>query len=68
MEKQMSEMGQDCLDLIKRMLEGEMTTEEKYIGLRILHKKYPGIGFDKKAEQFAAKFLKKKERLPYLED
>ena len=65
MERKMSQMAKDCLTLAKRMLSGEMTTEEKYIGMRELHQKYPDIGFDSAAEHFAKKWLKAKERLPY---
>ena len=68
MERQISEMGLDCLRIIKKMLSGEITTEEKYIGMWELHKKYPDAGFGKGAEDFAARWLKKPERLPYKED
>jgi len=68
MERMMSQMAQDCLDLIKEMLSGEMTTEEKYIGMRELHKKYPDAGLNMGAENFAQKWLKQKERLPYKDD
>lgn len=68
MERVMSQMAQDCLDLIKKMLSGEMTTTEKYIGMRELHKKYPNTGFNLGAENFAIKWLKQKERLPYKDD
>lgn len=72
MEKQITPLEMDCLDLIKRMLDGElnMTTEEKYIGMRELHRKYPYAGFGIKAEEFANNFLtkEKKERLPYTDD
>jgi len=68
MEKQMTPMAQDCLDLIKRMLSGEMTTEQKYIGMRELHRKYPHSGFGVGAEQFAGKWLNRKARLPYKDE
>jgi hypothetical protein len=50
----------DSLALIKKMLSGEMTTEEKYLGMMELDKKYPGIGFYEKAQEFANKYLRKK--------
>ena len=69
MERQISPMAQDCLELIKKMLSGDLTTEEKYAGMWQLHKKYPGAGFDKKAEEFARNWLTdRKERPRYPED
>jgi aspartyl/asparaginyl-tRNA synthetase len=68
MERQISEMGIDCLDLVKRMLSGEMTAEQKYIGMRELHRKYPHSGFGIGAEQFANKWLGRQDRLPYKDD
>jgi hypothetical protein len=51
------------------MLNGEMTTDEKYLAFYDLHKKYPDFGFDKKAEEFANHWLRqRKERPRYPED
>jgi hypothetical protein len=58
MEK--SQIAIDSLEFIKIMLSGEMTTEEKYLGMMELEKKYPGKGFGSGAQQFANNFLRVK--------
>ena len=66
----MEEIEKDCLDFIKRMLSGELTLDQKYLGFMELDKKYPGIGFYNSGQKFAHKWIKqdRKERLPYKED
>jgi len=54
-----SQIAIDSLEFIKKMLSGEMTTEEKYLGMMELDRKYPGVGFKEKAQLFANKWLRK---------
>ena len=55
----MEQIAQDSLELIKKMVSGEISTEEKYLGMMELHKRYPRAGFYVVAQQFAKKWLKK---------
>jgi len=55
----MEQIAQDSLELIRKMVSGELTTEEKYLGMMELHKKYPQTGFYGVAQQFAKTWLKK---------
>ena len=55
----MEQIAQDSLELIRKMVSGELTTEEKYLGMMELHKRYPRAGFYEVAQQFAKKWLKK---------
>jgi len=56
----MEEIDRDSLELIKKMVSGELTAEEKYLGMMELHKKYPRAGFYVVAQRFAKKWLKGK--------
>jgi len=55
----MEQIAQDSLELIKKMVSGEISTEEKYLGMMELHRVYPRAGFYGVAQQFAKKWLKK---------
>ena len=49
----------------------QLTTEEKYLGMMELDKKYPNTGFYGAAQKFADKWLKPPkpiERLPYKDE
>ncbi len=56
----MEQIAQDSFTLIKKMVSGEISTEEKYLGMMELHKKYPRAGFYVVAQQFAKKWLRGK--------
>jgi hypothetical protein len=77
----MEQIGIDCLRLIKRKMAGEMTTDEYYIALMELHKKYPlkcGPNFYDVAQMYAKRIpmtltissnpSRVNERLPYKDD
>ncbi len=56
-----SQIATDSLRLIKRMLSGEMTREEKYLGMMELDKKYPAAGFYRVAQEYANRALRFKK-------
>ena len=66
MEK--SQIAIDSLALINQMLSGEMTTEEKYLGMMELDKKYPGTGFGIKVQEFADRWLRTKKPIGEIRD
>ena len=55
-------LQQDCLDLIKKKLAKEISSDEFYCEVMLLEKKYPGIGFKEAAEQYANK-IRENERI-----
>jgi len=58
-------LQQDCMDLIKRKLAHEISSDEFYCEVMQLEKKYPGIGFKEGAERFANKIREnEKKRKP----
>lgn len=79
----MAKIGKDCMKLIKRKISKEMTSDEYYLALMDLHKKYPlncEPNFYSVAQMYAkripistitapdADLIKANERLPYKDE
>ena len=60
MEGRIIPLERDCLDLIKKIMDGSISMKEYCDGLMLLNEKYPKLGFNHVADSLYRKWIKPK--------